>query len=330
MCPDPMPEQRHSLVVAQRRDEARGVVSLVLTDPASTSSEPVPLPSWAPGAHIDLELAPGLIRQYSLCGDPADRSRWRVAVLREQDGRGGSTHVHERLHEGCQVEVRGPRNHFALQPAPAYLFVAGGIGITPILPMLRQARADGLSRRLAYGGRSVASMAFLDEVAPDGDHVDVVPQDSRGPLPVPALVGWARQADADIYVCGPEPLLAAVEDEGRRVLGEGRVHAERFRPRADPAAAGPGQDTGFELVVSSHGVSVPVPPGRSALEALEQAGIPILSSCREGTCGTCEVAVLSGSVEHRDSLLSPTERAAMDTMFVCVSRALGPRLVIEL
>lgn len=178
------PEHEADLVVAARRDEAAGVVSLTLRHPAGE-----PLPAWEPGSHIDLVLGEGLVRQYSLCGDLADTGAWTVGVLREPDGRGGSAYVHDKLAEGAAVTVRGPRNHFALRPAARYLFVAGGIGITPILPMLAAAEAAGADWTLLYGGRTRGSMAFLDRLAAYGDKVRVAPQDESGLLDLDAYLG---------------------------------------------------------------------------------------------------------------------------------------------
>ncbi|MBW8801741.1 MAG: ferredoxin reductase, partial [Streptomyces sp.] len=156
------------LVVDRRDTAADGVLALTLRHPLGEQ-----LPRWEPGAHIDVVLGPGLERQYSLCGDPADRTAWRIAVLREPVGRGGSAHVHEQLGQGDKVRVRGPRNHFALRPAPRYRFIAGGIGITPILPMLAAAEAEGAEWTLLYGGRTRESMAFTEELSRYGDRVTV-------------------------------------------------------------------------------------------------------------------------------------------------------------
>lgn len=312
-----------TLVVAERKDEADDVVSLVLRDPAGA-----PLPAWTAGAHVDLVVAPGVVRQYSLCGDPDDASSYRVAVLREPAGRGGSAAVHEKLHPGVEVEVSSPRNHFALRPAAAYVLVAGGIGITPLLAMAREAARAGVPWHLAYGGRTRTSMAFVDEARalPGGD-VALVALDTDGLLPVADLVARAARDGADVYCCGPAGLLDAVIAEGGRVLGPERVHVERFTP-VEVVPDGP--ERAFEVEVASLGLTVTVPPDRTTLEVLEDAGVQILSSCREGTCGTCELAVVDGAVDHRDSLLTPAEQAANDTMFPCVSRAAGARLVVDL
>ena len=316
----PTAERTLHLVVAARHEAAQGVAAFDLRAPDGAA-----LPAWQPGAHVDL-VVDGFVRQYSLCGDPDDPGRWRVAVLREDGGRGGSRAVHAALVPGATVEVRGPRNHFRLAPAPAYLFVAGGIGITPVLPMARAAARAGVPFRLAYGGRAAASMAFADEVEAlrGNGSVTLVPQDTDGLLPVDDLLAWAAAAGADVYCCGPEPLLDAVLAAGA-ALGPDRVHVERFRP----AEGTPSGGAGFEVEVLPAGVVLAVPPDRSLLEVLEDAGLAPLSSCREGTCGTCEVGVVDGAVDHRDALLTPAERAANEAMFPCVSRAAGPRLVIE-
>jgi ferredoxin-NADP reductase len=309
------------LKVAARATGAEGVVVLELADPSGAV-----LPEWAPGAHVDLELADGLTRQYSLCGDPTDRLRWRVAVLREPEGRGGSRHVHEALTEGVAVAVRGPRNHFPLVPSPQYLFIAGGIGITPILPMMSAADAIGAEWELHYGGRSRRSMAFLEALEdPTGNRVTLHPQDEVGLIDLPTILGTPRP-ETLVYACGPEPLLAAVEQQCV-AWPEGTLHVERFSPKD---VGEPVRSDAFEVELASKGLTLTVPPDKSILEVIEEAGIPILSSCQEGTCGTCETPVLEGEVDHRDSLLTPAEQAANDTMFICVSRAACPRLVLEL
>ncbi|MFD4191618.1 PDR/VanB family oxidoreductase [Amycolatopsis thermoflava] len=309
-------------VALERKEElAAGVVRLTLRHPAGE-----PLPAWEPGAHLDLVLGEGLVRQYSLCGDPADRGVLQVAVLREPDGRGGSAWVHDRLSTGDIVRIRGPRNHFRLVNSPRYLFVAGGIGITPIVPMIARAEASGAEWRLVYGGRSRASMAFREElVARYGDRVEIRPQDESGLLDLDALLGAPRDGVA-VYCCGPEPLLAAVEQRCA-AWPPGSLHVERFSPKAGADA---GERTTFEVELAASGRTVIVPPDKSILAAVEEAGVSVLSSCQEGTCGTCETPVLDGVPDHRDSLLTESERAANDTMMICVSRSCGPRLVLDL
>ena len=309
------------LRVGRRTTGAEGVVVLDLRDPSGAD-----LPAWSAGAHVDLELPGGLTRQYSLCGDPADRSVWRIAVLREPESRGGSAHVHEELGEGADVEVRGPRNHFPLAPASGYLFIAGGIGITPILPMIDAAEAAGAEWELHYGGRSLRSMAFLEALEEaTGSRVTLHPQDEVGLIDLDRLLGAPRPGTL-VYCCGPEPLLVAVEQRCAD-WPAGSLHVERFAPKdvGEPVLTGP-----FEVELAVSGLSLTVPPDKSVLQVVEDAGIGVLSSCTEGTCGTCETTVLAGEVDHRDSLLTPAEQAANDTMFICVSRAACPKLVLEL
>lgn len=315
------PEHEDDLVVERRHEAADGVVALILARPDGG-----PLPPWEPGAHIDLCLGEGLTRQFSLCGDPSDAHRWRVAVLREAGGNGGSAHVHEKLPEGGRVRIRGPRNHFPLQPAARHLFVAGGIGITPILPMVRAADAAGAEWRLLYGGRSRRSMAFVDELAGYGPgRVRLVPQDEEG---LPDLAGFLAEPRPGtlVHCCGPEPLLAAVEEQCR-AWPPGTLRTERFRPRSDVP-----DDSGkpFEAELRRSGKTVTVQPDESVLEAVRAAGVEALSSCEEGTCGTCETDVLEGVPLHRDSVLTEEEKAACDTMMICVSRACSSRLVLDL
>jgi ferredoxin-NADP reductase len=321
MTTDPRTEPELDLVLEKKETLADGVVQLTLRDPAGAD-----LPAWEPGAHVDLVLSGDLTRQYSLCGDPAERSVLQVAVLREPAGRGGSAHVHDVLAEGDTVRVRGPRNHFALVQAPRYLFLAGGIGITPILPMIAAAEAAGADWRLVYGGRTLASMAFRDRLEERyPDRVEVRPQDETGLLDLAALLGEPA-ADTAVYCCGPEPLLAAVE-ERCAAWPAGSLHLERFAPKA---GADDGPREAFEVELAQTGTTLTVPADRSILEVVEDAGVGILSSCREGTCGTCETGVLEGVPDHRDSVLTPDEQAANDAMMICVSRSCSARLVLDL
>ncbi|WP_219413780.1 PDR/VanB family oxidoreductase [Pseudonocardia nigra] len=315
-----MTETELDLVVAARQDVAVGTVALDLRHPAGDE-----LPAWAPGAHIDLVLADGLIRQYSLSSDPGDRTSWRVAVLREPEGRGGSAFVHDKLLPGDSVRVRGPRNHFPLEPAAHYLFIAGGIGITPILPMLTVATAAGTDWRLVYGGRSTASMAFIDEVTGYGDRVELCPQDQHGLLDLDTLLREPAP-DTLVYCCGPGPLLDAVE-ACCAAWPNRSLHVERFSPKE---VGEPVRTDSFEVELAVTGTTLTVPPDRSVLDVVEEAGVEVLASCMEGTCGTCETTVLAGAVDHRDSLLTADQRAAQDTMFICVSRAACPKLVLKL
>lgn len=309
-----------SLRVVTKTPEADGVVSLTLARPDGRR-----LPDWTPGAHIDLVFPSGETRQYSLCGDRFDPHVYRVGVLREPDGRGGSAFVHDVLAPGDVVGVGGPRNNFALVPSGSYLFVAGGIGITPLLPMIHQADLLGADWRLLYGGRARTSMAFRDELSAYGDRVRAVPQDEYGLLDLAAFLGAPRPG-VRVYCCGPAPLLAAAE-RACAAWPAHTLHLERFAAldQGAPARSGP-----FTVELARAGVAVDVAPGVSVLDAVRAAGVDVLSSCRQGTCGTCETTVLAGRPDHRDSLLADHERAAGDCMFPCVSRSCDDRLVLDL
>ncbi|WP_405181069.1 PDR/VanB family oxidoreductase [Nocardia sp. NBC_01377] len=298
-----------------------GVVALTLRHPDGRR-----LPDWSPGAHIDLMLTTGITRQYSLCGDRWDPYSYRVGVLREPSGRGGSAFVHDTLTVGDVVGVGGPRNNFALVPASKYLFIAGGIGITPMIPMLAQAESMGIEWQLLYGGRTRGSMAFLDELAPYGDRVVVAPMDECGLLDLPTWLDAAATTAARVYACGPGSLLAAVESRCAQ-WPVGKLRTERFVPEE---RAAPVRDEAFEVELARSGLRVRVDPEVSVLDAVQRAGVNVLSSCREGTCGTCETTVLAGTPDHRDSLLDDDERSAGDCMFICVSRSCSDTLVLDL
>ncbi|MET0954077.1 MAG: PDR/VanB family oxidoreductase [Aeromicrobium sp.] len=307
--------------VMTRRAVADGVVALELGP-----VDGVGLPPWTPGAHIDLELEPGLVRQYSLSGVPDDATTWRIGVLLEPAGRGGSSHVHDRLMPGSEVRTRGPRNHFELRPAAHYVFVAGGIGITPILPMVHAAQARGATWELHYGGRSRSSMAFVEELGTvPGGRVEIHPQDERGLLDLPTILGEPR-ADTLIYCCGPEPLLLAVEAASAG-WPTGSLQVERFAPKVVDA---PASTDSFEVELTESGITVTVGPEETILEVVRSAGVEAWSSCEEGTCGTCETVVLDGTPDHRDSVLSAEEQASNESMMICVSRSACPKLVLEL
>ncbi|MFG2832579.1 PDR/VanB family oxidoreductase [Streptomyces sp. NPDC048434] len=309
------------LRVAERTEEAEGVVRLRL--------EGEDLPGWEPGAHLDLVLPSGAVRPYSLCGEPATPGSYTIATRLIEDGRGGSREVHEHLHEGAVVEVRGPRNHFPLRDSPAYVFLAGGIGITPILPMVRQAEREGVPWRLVYGGRSRASMPFLAEIeklaGAGADRVTVVAEDEDGRPDLAAALAGAPP-HAAVYCCGPGPLMDAVAALLPAVTEGVTLHTERFAPAA-PAPAG--EDVPFEVELRRTGRTVPVPADTSVLRAIRAQALPDLPySCERGFCGTCQQRVLAGEVDHRDDLLTDAERA--DSLLICVSRARGGNLVLDL
>jgi len=311
-----------TLLVRQLRWESEGVVSVVLENADGSA-----LPAWEPGAHVDLHLPGSIVRQYSLCGSPARSRQWRVGVLREENGRGGSAAVHEKVRPGTVIAARGPRNNFVLRPSAAYVFIAGGIGITPILSMVAAAQAAGAQWSLLYGGRSRPSMAFLDELAAYGDRVLIHPQDELGHLPLEQELRDPRP-DTLVYCCGPEPLLRAAE-AATAAWPLGSLVVERFVPLpVDPAVSA--NDTMFTVEAAASGITVEVPAGTTIVRALEAVGIFPPVSCEEGICGTCETTVLAGIPDHRDSLLSAAEQAANTTMMICVGRCRGDRLVLDL
>ena len=306
--------------VEAKQEVAEGVVALILREAGDH-----PLPPWTPGAHVDLVLGQAPTRQYSLCGDPSDHHVWRLGILRDPMGRGSSLYVHDQLQPGDMVRVRGPRNNFPLVGSPRYLFIAGGIGITPILTMIAAAEAAGADWRLVYGGRQRASMAFLDELAHYGDRVSVLPQDETGLLDLDSLLG-TPEPDTQVYCCGPEPLLAAVEE--RCVAWPSRsLHVERFNAKQ---LTEPVRNDAFDVYLAQSEMTLTIPADRSILEVVKEAGVGVLSSCKEGTCGTCETPVLEGEPDHRDSILDEEERQAGDYMMICVSRSCGPRLVLDI
>ncbi|MEU9852819.1 PDR/VanB family oxidoreductase [Streptomyces sp. NPDC047974] len=314
------------VLVTGRAVPAEGVVELRL--------EGERLPSWEPGAHVDVVLPSGQVRQYSLCGDPAQADVYRIAtrlIDEEQGGRGGSREVHEQLHEGAEIEIRGPRNRFPLVDSPAYVFVAGGIGITPILPMARAAEAAGADWRLVYCGRSRATMPYLAELVRLGgerSEMGVPPAEGRGRVTVVAEdedgypdLSFLAQAPAEtqVYCCGPDGLMDAVS----AALPEGRTpRLERF------SALAPADGTPFEVELRRSGRTVAVAADQSVLAAVREEVPGLMYSCTQGFCGTCRQTVLEGEVDHRDELLTDAERA--DSMLVCVSRCAGKKLVLDL
>ncbi|MCU1406360.1 MAG: oxidoreductase [Glaciihabitans sp.] len=312
--------ETQSVLVRAIRQESVGVHSVEL-DPV----DGVPI-AWEPGAHIDLMLPDGTARQYSVSGATARRGV-RIAVLHNPDGRGGSDWVHSQLRVGHTIEITPPRNHFALEPASGYAFIAGGIGITPILPMIEAAERSGVPYSLAYAGRSRAGMAFLDEVAAYGNGAIIAVGEEGDRLDVGALLGGLVDG-ALVYACGPQRLLDAVE----QVLeAAGRGHILRRELFAVPDGDGlPISSDNFTVELRRSGLSVSVSPGQSVLAAVTAAGIDVLTDCEEGICGSCETGVLEGEVEHRDYVLTTQEKARNDCMMICVSRAACPVLVLDL
>ncbi|TWP34680.1 PDR/VanB family oxidoreductase [Leekyejoonella antrihumi] len=314
--------EARQLRVAQMTWEAEGVLSVRLADPAGA-----PLPGWEPGAHLALHLPGGNIREFSLCSDPNDLTGWTVAVLREPSSRGGSAYVHLQLRVGDLVSVDGPRNNFRLEDAPRYQLIAGGIGITPILAMARELESRGADWSMLYAGRSGQTMAFVDELrclAPG--RVRIHADDSAGGPPALSEVLEDNDTRTLVYCCGPEPLITGVE---QALTDPQMLRIERFKA-PEPIAPPAGGDQPFDIICAGSGARVHVPVDTTALAALEDAGCDVPSSCTEGICGTCETKVLAGTVDHRDFLLSDSEKEAGDTMFICVSRALTAELTLDI
>lgn len=315
-------EVEHSKMRVIGKDAlADGVVAVRFADPDGGT-----VPAWEPGSHIDIVIDESTVRQYSLCGDPDDGTCLTVAVLREEDGRGGSRWVHDSLQVGDLVSIAGPRNNFSLEPAQSYLFVAGGIGITPLLPMVRAADAAGADWKLLYGGRTSASMAFADELAARyPGRVELRPQDECGLLDLAAALD-SLEDGTGVYCCGPEPLLRAIETACRN-RPDVTLHVERFAAKERPSDA---VDEAFEVELRKSGTTITVAAGDTLLDAVLRSGVDAPFSCREGTCGTCEAAVLEGVPDHRDSVLTEDEQAANDCMMICVSRSCTPKLALDL
>lgn len=309
-----------TLRLTSRQDVAEGVVKLTLEDHHGRRLAP-----WTPGSHIDLILPNGLVRQYSLCGDRYDAFKYEVAVLREPNSRGGSAWIHDHAQPGASFDFGGPRNLFPLVPAEQYLFIAGGIGITPLLPMIEQVAGSGASWKMLYGGRARRSMAFADGLVQRfGNAVEVFPQDEFG---FPDIPGWlgSYAKGTRVYVCGPGGLLDAVARACESWPSYAR-HSERFVAASNSDA----ENHPFEVELARSGTVLQVSSRQTVLEVLSQAGKTVLSSCRQGTCGTCEIRVLAGVPDHRDSVLSDDDRRAGDCLMTCVSRAAGQRIVLDL
>ncbi|MEY2656002.1 MAG: hypothetical protein RLZZ524_3030 [Pseudomonadota bacterium] len=292
------------------------------------------LPAFSAGAHVDLHLAPGLVRPYSLYNDPAETGRYRLGVLREPASRGGSIAVHDRLQVGDALDISPPRNLFALaEPLQRgrHLLLAGGIGITPILAMAHALHRAGAAFALHHAARSAARMALRDTLvtAPWADRVSLHQDDGPAAqrLDLPALLAGVRPDD-HLYVCGPAGLIAATRAAAQAAgWADAQVHVESFG--ATPPAADP-QAGGFEVELARSGRVITIAPDQTVLQALQAAGCEVPSSCEQGICGTCLTPVLAGLPDHRDQYLEPDEQAANDCFLPCCSRAKTARLVIDL
>jgi ferredoxin-NADP reductase len=314
-----MSTDRQALRVAARHALTEAVALYRLESADGTA-----LPNWMPGAHLEVELKSGAVRHYSLCGDFNDSESYEIAVQRNPGGRGGSVELYDTVSVGSTLSVSAPRNHFELHLEDEYLFIAGGIGITPILPMIQAAQEAGRPWKLVYLGRSYRTMAFADQLEQWGSRVSLWPKDERGAVDIAAILE-AQHMPTGVYCCGSASLLRAVQDAAalRSTL---QLHFELFE--AAPPTDGP-PDREFEVELTESGMVLSVLPGVSILNTLQGAGVDVPSSCGVGTCGTCETVVRSGVPDHRDAVLTPDEQRENQYMMICVSRSLSPRLVLE-
>ena len=310
------------VVVHSAETPADGIVRLRLVSPDGK-----PLPRWSPGSHIDVECGDtGLSRQYSLCGDPAETGVFEIAVLREENGRGGSAWMHANATPGARLRIRGPRNHFRLDETAAKLIlIAGGIGITPISAMARRARELGLDYELHYSGRSRACMALADELASlHGDRLHLHVKDEGTRADYAALLAEPR-AGTQVYACGPQGLLDALAG-CCAAWPEDTLRVEHFHSTL--GTLDPSKEQAFEVVLKDSGIVLNVPADQTLLTALRGANIDVQSDCEEGLCGSCEVRVLEGDIDHRDVVLTRAEREANNKMMACCSRSCGGKKVV--
>ncbi|KAH8900672.1 phthalate 4,5-dioxygenase [Thozetella sp. PMI_491] len=289
------------------------------------------LPSWTPGAHIDIPVGNLGYRQYSLCSSQNEPDVWQIAVLKEEHGLGGSKFLHETVSVGKQLAIRGPRNHFAFSPARHHVFIAGGIGITPIRPMLEAAKQCGSHYRLVYLGKSRSTMAYWDELARDHPTTIWAKDEQGARFDLHTVLSHSVCAETDdmkVYCCGPESLVTALEEHCAAAgLPTGALRVERF---ASTTRGGDRPKTAFDVLLERSGRRLHVPKDRSVLEVLRDNGVDIMSTCSKGVCGTCEVGVVDCQPDHRDAVLSDLEKAENQTMMTCVSRCLGRELVLDL
>lgn len=322
------PNARIPVIVTDTKIIADG--TLQITFQASTGAS---LPAWTPGAHIDVPVGENDYRQYSLCSDPDDTHQYQIAVLRKKYGSGGSIHVHKNIKKGTELGITVPRNHFPLLPAKRHLFLAGGIGITPILPLFRAAKAANLECRLIYLGSRRQRMAFIDDLSGD-PNVTIWPRNENNRFDLRQLLDGFKQIhpndssdlpNALVYACGPPRMLAALE---ALELPPKTLITERFENTALDSAQQ--NNKPFDVELRRGGRWLHVPANGTLLEILNESGCDVWSMCQKGVCGTCVVGVLDGDVEHRDAVLSTEEKDSGKKMMVCVSRSAGQKLALDL
>jgi vanillate O-demethylase ferredoxin subunit len=307
-------------------DEAQDIRSFELVDETGT-----PLPAITAGAHIDVHLGPGIIRQYSLCNGPEQTESYTIAVKREAQSRGGSSAMHDRIRVGDRVGVTGPRNNFPLAPeADDSLLLAAGIGVTPLLSMSKHLRAMGKPFRLEYFTRSPESTAFTDLLGDPGFakhvtvHYGVEPDAVAAYLQV--RLAW-RPVGRHLYACGPRPFMDLITEKAAASYPDDAVHLEHFQ--ADPSLENAPRER-FTIRLARSGVEMEVPAGESIVDVLTRSGVRVEVMCQQGVCGTCLTGVIGGVPDHRDAFLSDAEKAANDKILLCCSRACSPLLVLDL
>ena len=311
--------------VVRKAEEALDIASFELA-----SLDGAPLPPFSAGAHIDVLVRDGLVRQYSLCNDARETHRYLIGVLRDPHSRGGSAAMHDAVREGDILRISAPKNHFPLVPAPRTLLFAGGIGITPILCMAERLAHAGADFALHYCTREPARTAFLRRIlaSPFAGkvHLHVDSGEPAQKLDLPALIA-TPDPDTHLYVCGPGGFIDHVVNTAKSLGWHGaQVHVEYFAAKAQDKSA----DTAFEVRLASSGKTYAVPAGRTVISVLADNGVAIETSCEEGVCGTCITRVIDGVPAHRDSYFTEDERARNDQFTPCVSRALSRCLVLDL
>lgn len=319
-----MSEETIKVVVQRRQEQGHGVLVLDMV-----SADGRELPPFEAGAHVDLHLGEGLVRQYSLAGNPGERTVYRLGILKDPNSRGGSTAAHERLQEGTEVRIGVPRNHFPLaMEAERSVLIGGGIGITPMIAMAHALFDAGKAFELHYCGRNRAACAFLDELVagPFADclhpHFDDGAAEQR--LDLAAALG-AVAPGTHLYVCGPTGFMDwVIAEAGRLGFPPAQIHKEYFQVEADTSG------DAFDVVAKRSGKTVRVAEGQSIVEALATVGIKVTMSCEQGVCGTCLCNVLEGVPDHRDVFLTDEEKADNDQILLCCSRAKSDTLVLDI
>lgn len=305
--------------------EAEGVCSFELV-----ADHGGPLPAFSAGAHIDVHIAPGLIRQYSLCNASSERDRYRIAVLLEPQSRGGSSGMHEKIQVGDLVRISNPKNHFELTLANHSLLLAGGIGVTPILSMAQTLHSIDKEFEMHYCGRSKDRMAFLSEIGDSAfaNHVKIHTDDGPPELKFNTDRILAKPSmDTHLYVCGPSGFMDYVLATARRHgWSEEQLHREYFAGTDTKQSS----DTPFEVRIASSGRTYQIPADKSVIDVLTSNGIDISFSCESGVCGTCLTGLLEGTPDHRDTFLTDAERAVNNQFTPCCSRAKSPLLVLNI